>query len=141
MALPKTGNPLSWLRWVQESRPSILEQLKHWLSLAKADPDNNDRSLDCCQLQDVEIRVLVRRRTQDFKGNCLVIATVDLPPQLQSQGWFKAFLKDCCIVNPWGTLILEDVNNKRLELYCIHSGFTQLSLRYNNTFIVKINNI
>ncbi|MBL5864211.1 hypothetical protein JBO49_26770 [Serratia fonticola] len=138
MTPPQTGNRLSWLRWVNESQPSILEQLRHWLSLTKADPDNKDCNLECYQLEELEIRVLVRRRTQGFPGNCLVIATVDLPSQLQSQGWFKSFLRDCSIVNPWKTLIIEDVNNKRLETYCKKSEFMPLSLHYSNTFIVDL---
>ena len=137
MTLPTTGDRLTWLQWIHDSRPSILEQLNHWIVLAQTDPTNESSALERCELEESGIYVLIRRRTQGFHGNCLVIATVNLPEQLQNQGWLKSFLRNCCLISPWEKLIIEDVKNKILKQYCIKSGFKSLSSFYQDTFIIN----
>lgn len=119
-------------------KSSIQSQMTKWLKLVQAEYSENNtvRNNDRCEMRADGITLLMRCQTNDVEGLCLVIATVYLDERLQSQGWFKSFLKYCVAINPWEKFAIEDVDNLRLRKYCIDIGFKPVSNFFATSFII-----
>jgi hypothetical protein len=119
---------------------SIESQMEKWLQLVQNEYNKNHtvRNYDRCEMRADGITLLMRCQTNDIEGLCLVIATVCLEERLQSQGWFKSFLKYCIAINPWESVAIEDVNNLRLREYCIGMGFKSISDFFPTSYILHL---
>lgn len=125
-----------WRLWLATDRPTIHCQLLTWLAIAKS-PAPNLAEWHSCEMHEDEIAVLVRDRTNGVTGRCLTVATVRLPEHMQSRGWFKSFLTDCCEQNPWPSLVIEDVENARLRGFLERLNCEVLNDFYRTTYVVN----
>lgn len=135
----KSAEYWSWRSWALEDNISIEKQIEHWLKLVAEESKKNGRvrENDHCQMEKNGAIILMRCYTNDVPGLCLVIGTVNLEASLQNQGWFKAFLKYCCQINPWNDVAIEDVKNEHLLDFCKKHQFISVSERYKDSFIVN----
>lgn len=121
-----------------KEKSSIESQMEKWLKSVQDEYSKNKtvRKYDRCEMSADGITLLMRCQTNDVEGLCLVIGTVRLEKSLQSQGWFKSFLKYCVAINPWGKVAIEDVENLRLREYCTSMGFKPISNFFATSFII-----
>lgn len=127
-------NNVDWNRWLNDDKPTIIEQLNKWLVFAKEDPL---RQWDRCNIQSCGIKILMRSQTNCISEKCLVIATVCLSEEMQRKGWFKSFLAHCCNINPWGLVVIEDVDNVNLRCFLEKLDCKVLNASYATTYIVN----
>jgi len=134
-------NESEWLRWKIENNPSIQEQIEKWIYLiGDSEPNEVSDFLKRRGVSDSGIDVLLRYQTESLaegERNCFIIATVRLPIAIQGKGWFKSFLTYCCEVNPWESVMLEDVGNKKLQAFCRKMGFKVPNSFFNTTYLVN----
>lgn len=125
-----------WRQWLAIERPPIRAQLIRWLILVQA-TGQNLRIWQQCELREEEIVVLMRCYTNQVKGPCLTVATVCLPKVIQRKGWFKSFLTECCVINPWSQMVIEDVENRQLQSFLVRINCEVLSGFYSSTYTVN----
>ena len=113
--------------------------MKCWFKLLDEELKKTGRAnqFDRCQMEIPSVTLLMRCRTNGISGLCLVIGTIRLDESMQNQGWFKSFIKYCCEINPWDKVVIEDVENKYLLIFCQKHKFDEVSKRYQTSFIVN----
>lgn len=132
---PQIRTQQDWKLWLERDAPSVRTQLLLWLTLAQS-ADTSQTTWRDCEMREKGIAVLVRDRTNDYSEQCLTIATVQLPENIQRKGWFKSFLTECCKANPWPLLVIEDVKNPHLRSFLEKMNCKALSDFYRTTYVV-----
>lgn len=126
------------LDWIHHSSPTIEQQLRRWLEEILENGRNSSEFSRGVVLYDRYQLALLRPYTNNYhKDFCLSICSVQLPDEIQGNGWFKSFLKLCCEINPWQDVILEDVGNKHLLSFCKRNNFQVLDSDYKTTYVVN----
>lgn len=131
---------LEWRLQMQHKNIAIADQLKCWFSLISTETLDNTSEWRNWQLEKDGIRVLVRKKQEFIDGTCkecLVIAAVKIPAALQNKGWFKSFLSLCCAINPWGAIVIEDVENEHLRRFCVRLDFRVFDPFFKTTYLVN----
>lgn len=129
-----------WRHWLARDHPTIRDQLHEWLALNQESRLGQD-TFDNCEIRESEIAVLLRSRTNCVADKCFVIAAIRLPEQVQHKGWFKSFLTECCKVNPWSKLIIEDVDNPNLRNFLESLNSVVLNDFFKTTYVVPKANV
>ena len=128
---------VSYLKWLAAELPSAEEQLLAWLERAKHYSSEMREYREGVQIQEGGIVVVLRQSSNLYVGDCLTINNIQLPEEMQNKGWFKSFLKLCCISNPWNDVVIEDVKNPHLLVFCKKHDFTVIADFYPDTYIVN----
>ncbi|MFE0587816.1 hypothetical protein [Pantoea vagans] len=128
---------IRFIRWLMKESPSLETQLQRWINEAVTFDRGTCEYISGVQLEEGEIRVLLRQYTNRYPADCLTICAVDLPESLRNRGWFKSFLVRCCQLNPWHDVIIEEVKNPHLLGFCQRNDFTILDDFYPDTFIIN----
>ena len=124
-----------WRGWLASEKPCLTQQLELWLMLAQS-PNGQSGQWANCELREKGATVLVRSGTNCVHGSCLVVATVQIEPEAQRKGLFKAFLASCWQLNPWHRLVIEDVANPNLRSFLLRAGAYVFCDFYPTTFEV-----
>ncbi len=120
--------------WQLMEAPSLIQQIEMWLDLI--DKYGADE-WSSCDMEADGWQLLLRCRTNDIVGNCMVIATIRLDEKLQNKGRLKSFLNYLSDVTPWPTIAIEQIENKDLIRFCKKNKFTQISPRYSDSFRIE----
>ncbi len=124
-----------WRDWLVSEKPSLTKQLELWLRLAQS-PNGQTGQWANCELREEGVVVLVRSGTNCVPSPCLVVATIQVKPEAQGKGLFKAFLARCWHLNPWPRLVIEDVANPNLRSFLLRVGAYVFCDFYPTTFEV-----
>ncbi len=133
---PYLRTEIDWRIWQETAHPTIHNQLHVWLNLAKLSGPTLP-TWRTCEMRERDIGVLVRDRTNGIPERCLAIATVQLPQQIQHNGWFKSFLTECVKANPWASLVIEDVENQHLRGFLQKLNCAVLSEFHTSSYVVN----
>ncbi|OCH14335.1 hypothetical protein A6E05_19210 [Aliivibrio sp. 1S165] len=90
-----------------------------------------------CDMEANGWKLLLRCRTNDIIGNCMVIATIRLDEELQHQGRLKSLLNYLSDVTPWSTIAIEQIENKDLIVFCEKYNFKQISTKFSDSFRIE----
>lgn len=124
---------LEWRGWLASAKPCLTQQLELWLRLAQS-PSGRTSQWTSCELREEGVTVLVRSATNCVQGSCLALATIQVEPEAQGKGLFKALLATCWQLNPWPHLVVEDVENPNLRSFLVRIGACVFCDFYPTTF-------
>jgi hypothetical protein len=126
---------LEWTQWIASAQPTLPEQIDRWLKLLSSG-DASTKHWATCQMENDGVVVLLRNQTNCVAGYCMTLATIRIEPDTQRKGLFKALLAHLWSVNPWPTLVVEDVGNAHLVAFLQRIGAQVLNASYKTTYVV-----